>query len=78
MFQFKIDVMQELKNNDINTTKIRKDNIIGQKTLADIKKGIVPGIKVLDILCDKLHMDIGDIIKHVPDQEGVFSAEKPE
>ncbi len=80
MFSFKIDVIEELKKKGINTTTIRKENLIGQKTLADIKKGIVPGIKTLDVLCEKLNMDIGEIIKYKPDnkkeQDGAISAEK--
>ena len=79
MFKFKIDVMKELHDRGITTYKIRTDNLFGQKTLADIKKGIVPGIKSLDILCEKLDMPIGDIIEYVKTEnktkDGGISAE---
>lgn len=69
MFVFKIDVLEELKRKGITTTAIRDTNIIGQKTLADIKKGIVPGIKTLDFLCEMLEMPIGEIIEYVVGSE---------
>lgn len=69
MFRFKINVLEALKEKGITTTTIRKENIMGQKTLLDIKSGIVPGIKTLDVLCERLDLQIGDIIEHVHSTE---------
>lgn len=67
MLEFKIDVMKELKEKGYNTKVIRDKNLIGQKTVQDIKRGIVPGTKVLNTLCGLLNRQPGSIIKYVPE-----------
>ena len=37
-------------------------------TLHRIKQGKAISTKTLDILCDILQCDVGDIIKHIPDE----------
>ena len=70
MLEFKIDIMKELKKKGWNSPKIRESKLIGQKTLSDIKKGIVPGIKTIENLCYMLNVQPGSIIKYVPDPTG--------
>lgn len=69
MFKFKMDIIELLKENGYNTTKIRKEKLIGEKTMQDMKSGIVPGTKTLDTLCRILDMQPGNLIKWVPDTE---------
>lgn len=68
MFKFKIDIIELLKKNGYNTTRIRKEKLIGEKTMQDMKRGIVPGIKTLETLCKILDMQPGNLIKFVPDE----------
>lgn len=70
MLVFCFDVLQALKKRGFSTYYLRNKTTIGQKTVADIKKGIVPGIKSLDILCSLLDCQPGDIIKYIPDDAG--------
>ena len=67
MLVFKIDVVKLLSDNGYNSTRIRKENIIGQQTYQDMKKGIVPGIKTIDTLCKLLEMQPGAFLKYVED-----------
>lgn len=67
--EFKIDVMAELKKRGWSTTKIRESTLIGQKTLADIKNGIVPGTIALNSLCYMLNLQPGSIVRYVPGDE---------
>ena len=69
MFKFKMNIIELLKENGYNTTRIRKEKLIGEKTMQDIKAGIVPEIKTLDTLCRILDMQPGNLIKWVPDPE---------
>ena len=57
-----------LKANGINTTKIRRDKIMGQGTLTAIKKG-TGGLdaKTLNKLCTLLNCQPGDIMEYIPD-----------
>lgn len=68
MFRFKMDIIELLKENGYNTTRIRKEKLIGEKTMQDMKRGIVPGIKTLDTLCRILEMQPGNLIKYVEDK----------
>ncbi len=71
MLVFKIDVVKLLSENGYNSTRIRKENIIGQQTYQDMKKGIVPGIKTIDTLCRLLEMQPGAFLKYVENSDDV-------
>ena len=68
MLIFKVDVLTELKKNGYNTTKIRKEKLLSESTLTDIRRGKVPAAK-LDTLCKLLNRQPGSIIKYVPDEK---------
>lgn len=69
MFKFKIDIIELLKEKGYNTTKIRREKLIGEKTMQDMKAGIVPGIKTLDTLCRILDVQPGDIIEYAKSED---------
>ena len=53
-----------------NPKKIRDKNIMGQKTLQELRKGekTVKGIKTLESVCFMLNKQPGSIVRFVPDQ----------
>ena len=57
------------EKNGINTTRIRRENIMGQGTLTAIKKG-TGGLdaKTVSKLCALLNCQPGDIMEFVPDE----------
>lgn len=57
------------KEKGINTTRIRRENIIGQGTLTALKKG-TGGLdsKTISKLCALLHCQPGDIMEYVDDE----------
>lgn len=69
MFKFKTDIIELLKEKGYNTTKIRREKLIGEKTMQDMKAGIVPGIKTLDTLCRILDVQPGDIIEYAKSED---------
>lgn len=71
MLVFKLDVVKLLSENGYNSTRIRKENIIGQQTYQDMKKGIVPGIKTIDTLCRLLEMQPGAFLKYVENDDNI-------
>lgn len=64
MLVFRFDVLQALKDRGMSTYYLRNKTTLGQKTVADIKKGVVPGIKSIDILCGLLGCQPGDMIEY--------------
>ncbi|MCD2493648.1 helix-turn-helix transcriptional regulator [Lacrimispora sp. NSJ-141] len=65
MFVYKINVLESLDEAGYNTTRILKENLIGQSSMQKIRKGEVVGIKTLDKICELLDMQPGNIIKYI-------------
>lgn len=66
--KFKIDILEVLKEKGYNSTRIRKEKLLSQSTLTDIRAGKVPGAKI-DVLCELTGLQPGSIIKYVPDNK---------
>lgn len=69
MLIYKIDVIETLKESGYNTTRILKENLIGQSAMQKLRKGEMVGIKTLDQICRLLDMQPGNIIKFIPDEK---------
>lgn len=69
MLQYKINVIQALKDKGYNSTIILKENIISQSAMQKLRKGEMIGIKTLEQLCDLLEMQPGDIIVNNPQKD---------
>ena len=65
---YKIDVLDALKKAGYNTTKIRRDKLIGESMLQKIRKGQMPSWAVLETLCTLLKCQPGDLIEFVKDE----------
>lgn len=68
MLVYKIDVIETLKESGYNSTRILKENLIGQSAMQKLRKGEMVGIKTLDQICKLLDMQPGNIIKYVEDK----------
>jgi DNA-binding Xre family transcriptional regulator len=69
MFVYKINVLESLDEAGYNTTRILRENLIGQSSMQKIRKGEVVGIKTLDKICELLDMQPGNIIKYVEEDK---------
>lgn len=69
--QYKIDIIEALKDKGYTSYKIRKDKIIGERQMAQIRHGEMVSNAVLDKLCLLLHCQPGDIIEYVDDDSSV-------
>lgn len=67
MLQYKIDVLETLKENGYNTTRLRKEKLLGENTIQYIREGKPLSAKALDTVCRLLDMQPGNIIKYVED-----------
>lgn len=64
MLVYKIDVLEELKNNGYNTNRLRKEKLLSENSIQYIREGKMVGAKVLDNICRLLDMQPGNIIKY--------------
>lgn len=65
MLQYKIDVIETLKESGYNSTKILKEGTISQAAMQKLRNNEMVGIKTLEKLCEVLDMQPGNIIKYV-------------
>lgn len=65
--QYKINVLQALKNKGYNTSRLRNDKIIGEATIQRLRHNQSVSYEVLSKLCMLLECQPGDILEYVPD-----------
>lgn len=67
MINYKIDVIQSLKNAGFSTYKIRKDKIFTEAQLQNIRENKLLTQDALNKLCHILNYQPGDILEYIPD-----------
>lgn len=67
MLVYKIDIIETLKENGYNSTRILKENILSQSAMQKLRQNEMVGIKTLEQLCKLLDMQPGNLIKYVED-----------
>ena len=67
MFVYKFDVLETLKESGYNTTKLRKEKLLGENAIQSLRRGEMVGIIALEKICNLLDMQPGNIIKYVED-----------
>ena len=65
MLTYKIDVLETLKESGYNTTRLRKEKLLGENAIQSLRQGEMVGIGSLEKICSLLDMQPGNIIKHV-------------
>ena len=66
--KYKIDVLAALKAAGYSTYKLRKEKLLGEATLQQLRNNELVSWKNIETLCRLLNMQIGDIIEYVPDE----------
>ena len=69
MLTYKIYELEMMKECGYNTTRLRKEQIIGESSIQLLRKGEMVGIKTLEKICDILDMQPGNIIKYVENEK---------
>lgn len=78
MLRYKIDILEELKNKDYTSYKLRKDKIIGEAQIQKIRTGELVSKETLNTICKLLECQPGDILEYVPDVNEQLPVEKTE
>ena len=72
--KYKVDILGALKENGYTTYKLRKDKLLAENTIQQIRNNELVSWTNIGRLCDLLHCQPGDILEYVPDKErGVFN-----
>lgn len=65
MFVYRFDVLDALKDAGYNTTRLRKEKLLGENAIQSLRHNEIVGIKALEKICSLLNMQPGSIIKYI-------------
>lgn len=69
--RYKFNILDALKAAGYTTYRIRKENLLGQATLQQLRKGELVSWANIDKICRLLNCQLGDIIvEYIPDETG--------
>ncbi len=68
--KYKIDVIAALKEAGYNTTRIRKEKIMGEAMLQKIRSGQMVSWATLETICGLLNCQPGDLLEYVRETPG--------
>lgn len=60
--RYKVNILDSLKDAGYNTYRIRKEGLIGEAALMNLRKGEMVSMKTIDTLCRLLNCQPGDIL----------------
>lgn len=69
LLTYKIDVLETLKESGYNTTRLRKEKLLGENAIQSLRRSEMVGIIALEKICALLDMQPGNIIKYVENAE---------
>ena len=61
---YKIDVLKELKEKGYNTSRLRKEKLMGEATIQKIRENQLVSWANLDTICNLLECNVGDVVEH--------------
>lgn len=62
-------LLKKLEEKELTTYKIRKEKIISESTLQNIREGKRITTDSIAALCDALNCQPGDLLEYIPDKE---------
>lgn len=68
--QYKQDILTALKNAGYTTYKMRREKLLGESVLQQLRKGELVSWANISRICTMLNCQPGDILKHVPGDIG--------
>lgn len=69
MIVIKGNLLEKLKENGYNTTRIRKEKLLGESVLQKLREGRLPSWNELNRICTMLEVQPGDLLEYVPDRQ---------
>lgn len=63
--RYKVDILTALKSAGYSTYKLRKEKLIGESVLQQLREGQLVSWANIDRLCDLLNCQPGDLVEYV-------------
>lgn len=69
MFRYKKDIMKALKEKGFTSTRMRREKIMSEATMQNIRKGKSITLETINTICIILRCQPSDIIEVIPTNE---------
>lgn len=60
-----LDIISKLSKAGYNTARIRREHLLSEQTLTNIRKGCPISLKTLDTICELTGLPVEQLIKYV-------------
>ena len=77
-FQYKVNVMDKLKEKGYSSTRLRKEKLLGESYMSQLRRGDMVSWAALDTICTLLECQLSDLIQHERDPRVDKTTEAPE
>ena len=67
--KYRVDILSALKEKGITTYKLRKDKLLGEATIQQLRDGKLVSWAVIDTLCTLLDCQVGDLVEQDKEKE---------
>ena len=65
--QYKVNILAELKTAGYNTTRLRRERLLAESTIQQIRGGELVSWANISRICSMLNCQPGDILEHIPE-----------
>jgi putative transcriptional regulator len=66
---YKINILESLKRKGYNTTKLRKEKLLAESTIQQLRENKLVSWKNIDRICELLNCQIGEILEYVKERK---------
>ena len=67
--KYRIDVLEALKDKGYSSTRLRKEKLMGESYMTQLRRGEMVSWKTIETICKLLDCQPGDLVEYVPDNE---------
>lgn len=67
--QYKIDILEALKNAGYSTYRLRKEKILGERIIQQLRNKEIVSWATIDTLCTLLNCQPGDLVEHKKNED---------
>lgn len=65
MIRYKINVLDALKKNGFSSYDLRKNKLIGERTIQQLRQSEIVSWKTVDTICGLLQCQPGDLVEYI-------------
>ena len=66
-FHYRVNVMDKLKEKGYTSTRLRKEKLLGESYMSQLRRGDMISWAAFDTVCNLLDCQLGDLVMHVKD-----------